>query len=293
MALLSLLPNNDAYVSEWYPEQNFGTSIALFCGQFTQAGDAYRSSLKFDLSTLPSDSTINAAELNLYMYRNETSATGEYISVLRLLNNWDQESVTWNDQPPFNPSPFSPIWESAKYIDSSTPLGPISIDITDLVKSWLEGSIVNNGFMLVGNELSNSLVGFYSTNHPYSTVWPHLSINFTRGRINIHNTEQKTIPIPPEPVGSTPIPLGSRECATYMVCNASSSLSVEAKIQVGFDNDPDGLFFDAGEWESLAPCGTDREAIVLSTAVAAEYSRVILRGAGGETVWIYPRTREL
>lgn len=293
LASLFLLPTHNAYISEWYPDQNFGSSIALFTGRYIQPRDGYRSLLKFDLSSLPATSTINSAHLDLYMFRNETSPTGEYIAVLRLLNNWSQSTLTWNTQPPFNPSPLSPIWESGKYINSSTPLGPVSIDVTDLVTGWYDGSVVNNGLVLVGDESVNSLVGFFSCNHYYSTMWPRLRIDFTEGILNVHNTEMKTVPSPPDLARSTAIPLGPKTSATFMVWNSSASASVEAKIQVGFEDDPHALFFDAGTWESLAPVGTDGEAIVLSTSMAAEYSRVVVKGAGGEVVWIYPRTREL
>lgn len=292
MAVNSALPTKDAFIDQWYPDQNFGNIIALFVGQFTQSGDAYRSLLHFDFGSLPPVSTINSARLNLYMYRNETSAAGTYLSVHRLLNTWSQENVTWNSQPPFNPSPFSPIWDGAIFINNATPLGLISIDITDLVIGWFTGSIVNNGLILVGDELHNNLVGFYSTNHPFSTMWPKLTVNYAEGRINVFDNERLTIPTSPASIGSTAIPLGSKESATFMVWNSSSSASVDAKVQVGFDDDPGALFFDVGEWQSLAPVGTDGEARVFSTTAAAEYSRVMLRGAGGETVWIYPRTKD-
>lgn len=294
MASHSSLPTQDVFVAQWYSEQNYGTSIALFCGRFTQPGDSYRSLLKFDLSNLPPASTINSAYLNLYMYRNETSAAGEYIAVYRLLNDWSQQTVTWNNQPPFSPSPFSPIWDADIYINSSTPLGPISADITELVKGWYNGSIVNNGLILVGDELQNGLVGFYSTNHPFSTMWPQLTVNFIQGIINVFDTETLLIPHPPHPiVASNPIPLGAGQSATFMVWNTSTSPGVKAKIQVGFENEPDALFFDAGDWVDLEPVGNPGEAVALSASAAAEYTRVTLTGNGDEVILVYPRTKEI
>ncbi|MEN6391185.1 MAG: DNRLRE domain-containing protein [Syntrophomonas sp.] len=295
MASRSSLPTQDVYIAQWFPDQNFGTIIALFCGQFTQPGDSYRSLLKFDLSGLPPASTINSAHLNLYMYRNETSSAGEYIAVDRLLNDWGQDTVTWNNQPPFSPTPFSPIWDAYIYINSSTPLGPISIDITDLVKGWFNGSIVNNGLILVGDELDNGLVGFYSTNHPYSTMWPQLTVNFVQGIINVFDTDKLTIPTPPSNpvIASTPVPLGAGQSATFGILNNSSSTSVEAKIQVGFETGPGAPFFDAGDWVALGPTGSPGEAVALSTSAAAEYARVIVKGVGAESIWVYPRTKEI
>ncbi|HWP98824.1 MAG TPA: DNRLRE domain-containing protein, partial [Syntrophomonadaceae bacterium] len=286
MAILTFLPIDDAYVSEWYADQNFGSSTALFVGRFMQPGDLYRSLLRFDLSTIPPTSTINSAELNLTMYRNEIISGSQYVGVYHLLSDWNESTVTWNNQPPFSLTPFCPVWDAAIAITPSTPLGRITIDITDLVNSWFNGSIPNSGLLLAGNETVNDLVGFRSLNYQYNIAWPMLTVNFMEGILETYPPEQVNVPNPPAlpMASSSPIPLGARDSATFLISNASDSTHVEAMIQVGLDNDPAGEYFNAGPWNSLEPNGQIGDSIALFTNYDAEYTRVLVQGQGGETV---------
>lgn len=289
MASITLQPYQDAYISEWYANQNFGSNSALFVSQYKQPKDDYRSLLHFDLSSIPSSSTIEKAELLLCMYRNEV-ITDIYVNVHRLLNNWNQYTVTWSSAPS-----FSSMIDGSLFVSGATPLGPHSIDVTDLVKGWYDGSIPNNGMMLVGNEMNNDLVAFRSTNYMSSNAWPMLSIKFVEGILESYEVQKITIPdCPPDYpiIESSPIILGPREKATFLIWNTSHSPCVKAMVQVGFDNRPDAVFFDAGPWNKLEPQGFPGEAVALSTTDAAELARVLICGEGGETIFVFPRTRE-
>ncbi|MDD3024472.1 MAG: hypothetical protein PHE26_11305, partial [Syntrophomonadaceae bacterium] len=79
---------------------------------------------------------------------------------------------------------------------------------------------------------------------------------------------------------------------TFMITNASDSPCVNVKVQVGFEDCPDAVFFDASHWHKLDPQGYPGEAITLSTTDAAELARILVWGEGGETVLVFPRTRE-
>lgn len=290
MAQLSLLPFQDTYVSEWYNTENFGNNIALYISQYLQPGDDYRSLLQFDLRAIPAISTIEKAVLELTMYRNETQDIPVTISVHRLLGSWNQFSVSWINQPPAYKIPDATIT-----IDNSTPLGKIYIDITELVKGWYDGSIPNNGLLLKGNEAMNDLIGFRSTRFEDSSTWPILHINYINGIIETIDKEELIIPeYPPyAPLeASTPIPLGPRKQATFLVKNASESCNVQAIIQVGYSNDPNETFFNEGFWVSLKPEAYPGEAVALSTTASAEYARILVKGDGGERVYVWARTYE-
>lgn len=289
MASITILPIQDAYISEWYAGQNFGSSIALFLSQYQQPGDYYRSLLQFDLKCIPPTSTIEKAELLLTMYRNEVNSAGVWVNVHRLLNSWHQAKVTWNNQPP-----FSSNIDGSVFIANTSPLGLQKIDITHLVKGWYDGSIPNNGLLLTGNEAMNDLLAFRSGNYMYSNDWPMLRIKFVDGILKKYHPQEITIPCHPDfpIIESAPITLSPREKATFMVVNASDSPCVEVKVQVGFEDCPDAVFFDAGHWHKLDPKGYPGEAIALTTADAAEFARILVKGKGGESVLVYPRTRE-
>lgn len=288
MAKLSLLPFQDTYISEWYNRKNFGSNIALFLNQYLQPGDDYRSLMQFDLRAIPVTATIDKAVLELTMYRNEVKDKSATIFVHHLLDNWHQFSVTWNNQPPLSKLP-----DAALTIKNTTPLGKIYIDITELVKGWYEGSIPNNGLILKGNELMNGLIAFRSTNFTDSNTWPLLNISYINGNLETIDKEELIIPeYPPyAPLeASTPIPLGPRKQATFLIKNASESCNVQAIIQVGYSNDPNETFFNEGSWVNLKPELYPGEAIALSTTASAEYARVLVKGDGGEKVYVWART---
>lgn len=288
MASLSLLPVQDVYISEWYENQNFDSSTGLFISQYKQTGDDYRSLLQFDLANIPPTSTIEKAQLELKIYRNEVSS-GISVEAHRLLNNWAEDEVTWNNQPP-----FSFDIDGGVYITQTTPPEYISIDITDLVKGWYDGSIPNNGLILLGYEVGNDLIGFVSSRGNYSNEWPKLSVEFVVGILDCYPPQELKVPNKDcSLIESNAIAVGPRKRATFMVANLSESHHVRAIVQVGFSDDPDELFFDVGEWCNLEPSGFPGEAVALSTPEAAEYARVLIDGHGGEHVVVYPRTKEI
>lgn len=286
MASVTLLPNQDVYVSEWYANQNFIASIGLFVSQYQQAGDDYRSLLQFNLSGIPPTCTIVKAELELKVYRNEVTG-GILVEAHRLLNNWNESLVTWNNQPP-----ESPHVDGVILATPDTPLDFIRIDITDLARGWYNGSIPNNGLILRGNEAVNDLIGFVSTRGQFSSEWPRLRVVYEVGILHRFPPEELEVPDDDCPlIESQAIPLGPRKKATFLVANISESHHIRAMVQVGFSRDPDDLFFDVGEWHHLEPSGFPGEAVALSTNEAAEFARVLIEGHGGETVLVYPRTK--
>lgn len=291
MAKVSIFPFQDAYVSEWYASENFGSKIALFVSQYLRPGDDYRSLLQFNLDKIPPDSTIEEATLELSAYRNEVSGPPINVTAHRLLNRWNQYSVTWNNQPEAKPTP-----DGVVTVFSGPPNEKVCIDITNLVQGWYDGSIPNHGLLLKGNERNNDLVGFRSINFEDRETWPVLHIKYADDKLKIYPKETLVIPDPVQcaPLeASTPIPLGARTKATFLVKNDSDCEHVRAMLQVGHSDNPLDTFFDAGPWVHLKPSGYPGEAVALSTDDAAEYARVLVRGNGGETVLVWPRSYEL
>lgn len=288
MASITFLPSQDIYISEWYPDQNFSVAPTLFVSCYQQKGDIYRSLLQFDLSSMASNCTIEKAELLLSMYRNEIQSDCIELGVYRILNKWAKDTSSWNTQPPCSTLP-----DASLMISPHTPNGIHSIDISELVRGWHEGSIPNNGLFLLGNEDMNNLLAFRSSDYLLSSDWPKLSVRFIEGILDQRAMETITIPcLPGVPIiESSPIALGPREIVTFMIHNTSSSDQVKVRIQLSCEKDPDAIFFDTGSWHSLKPQGYPGEAIALSTSDAAEYARVLCWGAGGEKLLIYPRSK--
>ena len=157
-----------------------------------------------------------------------------------------------------------------------------------------DGSIPNHGLLLKGNERNNDLVGFRSTNFEDRDAWPILHIKYA-DKLKTYEKETLVIPAPSQcaPLeASTPIPLGARTKATFLIKNDSDCGHVRVMLQVGYCDDPLAVFFDIGPWVHLNPSGYPGEAVALSTDDAAEYARVLVKGEGGETLLVWPRSYE-
>lgn len=177
MATITFTPIQDAYIAEYYPTQNFGTVPYLYISRYKQAGDIYRTLIEFDLCSLrcnfiPPDSCIKCAYLELPVYRNEIPSGCIDVNVYRVLQAWNELNVTWNTQPFAASIPDGTESVPANFF------GTVKIEITDLVSGWYDGSIVNNGILIRGDECANRLLGFFSKEFYNSSLWPRLVVHY-------------------------------------------------------------------------------------------------------------------
>lgn len=171
-----LVPEKDAYISEYYPDTNFGDRYYLFANRFQGCGDEYKSLMKFDLcagcNTVPPNSCIVHATLKLWVYRNEVPVNETTdLCVYPVVQYWNELGVTWNNRPNVN---FSDSYCTSVCPDEVNQW--ICINVTDLVRQWYTGCVVNDGILIKCDEPYDSLLGFYSREYEDSTYWPRLSI---------------------------------------------------------------------------------------------------------------------
>ncbi len=154
----------DTYVSAEMPATSFGSEalVGVGTGDWQTGIKAY---IRFDLAQIPVGSTVSSAKLRLY-------CTGlfdnGYVVVARASENWT-ESLTWQNLPgsetpaiPSTPSGQSTWWE---------------IDVSSIVRKWIENGDTNRGFSLEGEK---GLVMFRS--REASSNRPQLVITYTPGR---------------------------------------------------------------------------------------------------------------
>lgn len=229
MTIVSLAPIRDTYIAEHYPDSSFGTATVLYVGQFGNGNDRYRSLVQFDLSSIPPDSTIVAAYLKLYIYRNDTPNISKPIKIFKALSGFT-ESTTYNSKPMISDTPETEITithENNVYLEWN---------ITDLVKGWCTGTVINNGLEIVGLETQYSLVGFRSNRFIDSGKWPLLEVDYIKGITTVYPVEYVTTT--DEITGSTPLFLGPRT-ATFAVENVGSTNNALVLPQLS----PDGVLW--------------------------------------------------
>ena len=95
-------PTDDAYTSE--PDGGIGTGSRLQTrNRYGADGPGYEANtyLRFDLSAIPPSSDVTSAVLYLYYYDwQDTNPAGRELTAYRVEGAWDEETITWDTQPP-------------------------------------------------------------------------------------------------------------------------------------------------------------------------------------------------
>ena len=153
-------PIDDAFIFEGNPSNNYGYSPNLAVGYST--GYELRMLIKWDLSSLPSCINIISAEIRLNQWSNNASVGTD---IERVNGVWDQNSVTWTNQP------TTAGWYGSQTFSSTS--GLKFIPATDLLNDWLIYG--NNGVMFKSSFGSNS----QSFDSGESNPDPRLIITYT------------------------------------------------------------------------------------------------------------------
>jgi hypothetical protein len=131
-----------------------------------------RSYFKPMLWNLPSGAQITRAQLYYYLYaRSCVSGSTLFHTAYEVTGGWTTNSVSWNQQPS-----WGGVVGSTSFTCS---VGWKSIDITNLVQRWVQGT-PNNGFVIKANDESAAGAVFWSfacgpsqcpgQEHPYLQV---------------------------------------------------------------------------------------------------------------------------
>ncbi len=105
----------------------------------------------FDLSTLPVGASVDRAVLRVWVDR---AWDGGTVQVLPVLGEWQEDAVSAATLPPIG----SPI--AAMTVDAATRARYYTVDVTNLVQDWLDGSLPNHGIALVGDATDSVWVDF-------------------------------------------------------------------------------------------------------------------------------------
>jgi hypothetical protein len=168
-----------------YNNQNYENSKD-FCGiAWTNQGEESiaRGLIEFNLNAIPFNSTIVKAQLSLYfnpVSSNEghSSLSGSNSCLLkRITEPWEENSVTWDNQPATTDTNEVVIKESITFYQNYP-----FIDVTNLVKDMLKYPTRSFGFMLqLVNEHYYRSMLFSSSDHPDTTLHPKLEITYQWG----------------------------------------------------------------------------------------------------------------
>lgn len=179
----------DVYLSSYDTTSNFGNVNTLQIGETNAANNRVsRALIKFDLSGIPANATINSATLSLWQTA-ELSDNDSTIRVYRSLRDWTEPGATWN------------LYESATdwgapggfdATDSEqTDIGSLALTGTEAngEKQWtitasaiqeiVAGTFANNGLLLKADAETNDQYQFRSSDNTTSAERPKLVIDYS------------------------------------------------------------------------------------------------------------------
>ncbi len=156
---------------------NYGTSADFPANTWTAQGVFFieRSLIFFDLTVIPVNSTVISAELsfstnqNSGNYQLDAGQNASYL--LRVLNPWNQMTVTWNNQPAF--SMTSPVILPQSTSDTQH----YYVDVTTHVADMVANPSTNYGWMFkLQTEALYRCLDFASSNNPVASWRPKLTV---------------------------------------------------------------------------------------------------------------------
>jgi hypothetical protein len=160
--------SKDAGIFETNPNTEYGDYEFFWTGY----DEGYADSLiKFNELDAYAGATVTYAELNLYCFDEWGTLTGDN-RVFRADAAWDESTVTWNNAPGYE----STMWEG---FDAPAVDDWLTVDVTTLVESWLDGSYPHHGFYIASDQATNGGRYFYSGESTEETLRPYIYMEYS------------------------------------------------------------------------------------------------------------------
>lgn len=159
---------------------NFGNSTTLGMWAWTISGGVSinRTLLSFPISQIPSDAIIQTATLKLFYDSTSVFTMGQtgfnsYV-VRRITGNWQEDSVTWNNQPA-----VTNLNQVTDFFGASSIYPNIELNVTNLLKATRDSfnSTLDLMLQLTTEQTFRSII-LASSEHPDTALRPRLDIKY-------------------------------------------------------------------------------------------------------------------
>lgn len=162
----------DTYIWEAYIYSNHGNSSVLHLGYFEGKTDIL---IKFNELDDYIGYDVNSATLELYGYYSVEYDTDENY-IYRIDGDWSEIYVTWNLNPGYNDD------IQVSFQNPSIP-GWISVDVTEIVNSWMNEDFPHYGFYITNTLSSNGLIYSRSGESDISSERPKFILDYDESSI--------------------------------------------------------------------------------------------------------------
>lgn len=174
----------DTFIRQEGATTNFGTSGALYIGEYNAGDELDRALIQFDLTTLPDAAVISAATLTLRIGE-DYSSNARTVRVFRLKRAWVETQATWNIYSTGN------NWSTAGGFHTDdceqTDIGSVALTATEfldfkdftLTPTTKTALDLGNGWLIKSDGESNDLYGYVSSDAATAGNRPKLAVTYT------------------------------------------------------------------------------------------------------------------
>jgi len=205
----------DTWINQALPSSNYGSDTQLSVGRVT--GNARHTLLKFDTSSLPSSLVVISASLELYSAINLLQPDGATdIWPDAIISTWNENTVNWNTRP---------VTQAMGDLPKAYAVDWLRWDVTNIVRGWFSGTILNYGIQLRLDPTGASSYGFYALPANSSArlviayhtcTAPLTGVSISGATTGVTGTQYTFTPAP-APANATP-PLTYTWRATGLIC---------------------------------------------------------------------------
>ncbi len=174
---------NDTQIYQASANSNYGSITTMIVGKWNAAGRAYRSLIKFNLSSIPSGVRIDKANLTFYVTATDAGARTHNVYKIYDNRTWVELQATWNNYTTGN------AWTTAggdynATLSTSTGVsitGYYSFNVTNDVQIFADNQSKNQGWIIIdSNEATQNTRKTYTTsNSATANQRPLLQVNWT------------------------------------------------------------------------------------------------------------------
>ena len=159
----------DSRIAVSSPDRNYGDLLTTTAGSV--GGKERLALFKFELAGIPAGASVVRATFSLH----RASVTEAPFTVHRAEAAWDEKDVTWNTfEEAYDRVAETTMWTHADGSNVAT------VDITTLVREWVDGTAANNGLVLRpgAHDGPLSLGAFFTSEADSAANRPRLEVCF-------------------------------------------------------------------------------------------------------------------
>lgn len=178
-ASVTLNATADSMINSSNSNSNYGNNSHLDVARTTppQTSKKIRVLVKFDLSSIPSNATIDSATFSIYLYGcGSYSQTIDDMNIARITADWEEDDVTWNT----HKGKFDTSNALNKTADCALDDQYHNYGIKSFVDNWRDGTWSNYGIGMYGDEApSESWIKFFAGKEDSGRPHPRLVITYS------------------------------------------------------------------------------------------------------------------